>query len=110
MHGRGGRALRRIDPQTARKLLRVTTADVRAARRLKVAAAPTVQHLQALRRAGWSDSDLIALLGLDHRELEALLAGSSTSCTQLVALRATAEASRLIARLPVDRAPVRTAA
>lgn len=104
VHGRGGRPLRRIDPHTARKLLRVTTADARAARRLTVAAEPTVQHLSALLRAGWSQVDLTRLLGVEVRELEALLSGSSRSCTQLVALRASAEAGRLTALRPLAAA------
>ncbi|HYP46733.1 MAG TPA: hypothetical protein VEQ66_16225 [Propionibacteriaceae bacterium] len=110
VHGRGGRALRRIDPHTARKLLRVTTADARAARRLHVAAEPTVQHLHELQAAGWSEADLTGLLGLDRHELDDLLVGNRRSCTQLIALRAAAEASRLIARLPMRTAPVRRAA
>lgn len=110
LYGRGGRALRRINPDTARKLLRVTAADARAVRRRTVAASSTVQHLGRLREAGWSHGDLARLLGLGPDDLAALLTQRTRSCTQLVALRASAEVSLLRTPLPLEPIGARTAA
>jgi len=101
LHGRGGRPVRRVNPDTARRLLRVTSADARAVRRRVVSARPTVHHLHQLRRAGWSDGELSQLLGIGPQVLASLLNDvGEQSCTQLVALRAAAEVSLLLTVLP----------
>lgn len=110
LYGRGGRALRRINPDTARKLLRVTAADARAVRRQKVPAQATVHDLQQLRAAGWADGELAPLLGIQPSALAALLSQTDRSCTQLVALRASAEVSLMRTPLPLEPSSVTRAA
>jgi hypothetical protein len=100
LYGRGGRALRRINPDTARKLLRVTPAEARAVRRRRVPAQATVQHLHQLRDAGWTDGQLAQLVGVALPALDVLLADSNATCSQLGALRAAAEVSLLTSPFP----------
>lgn len=102
LHGRGGRALKRINPDTARKLLRVTAADARAVRRRTVPSEAAVRHLRQLQAAGWCQSELAQLLGLSATAFAALVSGSEPSCTQLVALRAQAEVSLSRTPLPLE--------
>jgi hypothetical protein len=108
LHGRDGRPLRRISPEVARKLLVLTPADARAVQRCTVPAGATVRHLLRLREAGWSEPQLAAAVGLGHAEVTRLLTGASSSCSQLVALRAAAEVSELLSPVsgpaPADRA------
>ncbi len=109
LHGRGGRPLKRISPESARKLLRLTTAEARAVRSRLVPARATVQRLRWLRAAGWSDDDLAVVLGVGHETIASLICDDEGSCTQLIALRAAAEVSHLIAPLPEQRSPSRAA-
>src|SRR5215218_29518 len=53
LHGRNGRQLRRISPDTARRLIQVSDQQVRALRRIMVPAAPARLQLRRLHRAGW---------------------------------------------------------
>ena len=103
LHGRGGRPLKRIAPDTARKLLRVTTAEARAVRFRLVPPRATAQHLGRLRAAGWSDGDLAGLLGVGNAVIASLISDGPGSCTQLMALRAAAEVSQLVSPLPDRR-------
>jgi len=108
LYGRGGRALRRISPDTARKLLRVTPADARAVRGRMVPADTAVEHLRRLQDEGWSDAELAQLLGVPVSDLAALVAGTLSTCTQLAALRTAAEVTLLTT--PLTPRPVRTRA
>lgn len=109
LHGRGGRPLKRISPESARKLLLVTTAEARAVRVRPVPAHTTVQHLGWLRAAGWSDGDLAVMLGVGQGTVASLISEGHGSCTQLMALRAAAEVSHLMAPLPDQHSPSRAA-
>ena len=100
LYGRSGRPLRRISPDTARKLLRVTGADARETRFRTVPAHPTAGHLRQLSAVGWSDEGLAELLGLRADELAGIRAGTLSSCTQLAALRAAAEVALGAGPLP----------
>jgi hypothetical protein len=93
LYGRSGRPLRRISPDTARKLLRVTAPEAWEARSLTVPAHATADNLRQLRAAGWSEEDLAELLGVPADVPGRLMGGSLSSCSQLVALRAAAEAA-----------------
>lgn len=108
LHGRGGRALRRVNPETARKLLRVTPGDARAIKRRLVPAELCRQHLRRLQAADWGRADLALLLGVTPDELAGLLDGRREFCRQYVALRAAVEVSLLVTALPL--APRRAAA
>ncbi|HEX8510659.1 MAG TPA: hypothetical protein VF635_14325 [Propionibacteriaceae bacterium] len=99
LHGRAGRPLRRISPETARKLLRVSAVDARAVRRRTVPSASTARHLDELLGSGWNEEELARLLGLTHSEVAAIRAQTSRSCSQLAALRVAAEISLLRMRL-----------
>ena len=103
LHGRGGRPLKRIAPDSARKLLSITTGEARAVRSRLVPARATGEHLSQLRAAGWSDDDLAKLLGVGDATIAALFSDGDGSCTQLMALRAAAEVSQLMAPLPHER-------
>jgi hypothetical protein len=100
LHGRRGRPLRRINPDSARKLLRVTAADARAVRLRNVPAQATAHHLRRLVGAGWSDGELAELLRLPPARVRSLIIDGSGSCTQLTALQAAAEVSLLLRPLP----------
>ena len=100
LNGRRGRQLRRISPDLARQLLAVTAEDVRAVRRRQVSAAATTQQLHRLRELGWSVEDLAGELAVSPEMLSGLLAGRTSSCTQLLALRAAALESATITPLP----------
>jgi hypothetical protein len=110
LHGRDGRPLKRISPEVARKLLLLTPSDARAVQRCTVPASATVRHLRRLQQAGWSEPDLASALGLSHADLIALLTGVSSSCSQLVALRAAAEVSELLTPMPDHSTPDQAAA
>jgi hypothetical protein len=110
LYGRGGRPLKRIDPETAAKLLRVSPGEARAVRWRSVPAPTTVRHLRRLRAAGWCEADLARVLGLSQSHLGELLCSRRRSCTQLVALRAAAEVSLLQTPLPQEPARARAAA
>jgi len=83
-------AVRRINPDLARSLFRVRSSDVQALRCRLVGAQTVTGRARLLRSSGWSESRLAEALGVDRPSLEGLLAGSSTTCTALVALRAAA--------------------
>jgi hypothetical protein len=91
LHGRRGRALRRISAESARRLLAVTPDLVVAVRSRQVPARLTSRHLGLLRDEGWSPPELAVLLGVTSAEVTRLASGRARSCSQLVALRAAAE-------------------
>lgn len=93
LEGRAGRVPRRISPQTARRLLLVRPADVRA---LRWSLTPSATARDALRRLGahgWSPEDVAAAVGSGLDELRAL--GSSARCSRLLAVRVVGLARRL---------------
>jgi hypothetical protein len=88
----GRPVVRKISGEMARQLLQVRNSDVRALRCRFVAADAVTARLRMLRRAGWSESRLATTLRVDRTSLTALLDGSASRCTALVALRAAAAA------------------
>jgi len=91
LHGRRGRALRKISADSGRLLLDVTPDLVLAVRSRQVPARTTARHLNQLLNEEWSLPELAELLGVTSAEVARLASGAVRSCSQLVALRAAAE-------------------
>ena len=87
LNGRGGRPVRRISPDTARRLLRVTSADARWAGQRLVPAPATAARLKDLLAAGHSLDELAGEVRVAADELFALAEGRRDACTPLVAAR-----------------------
>ena len=108
LHGRDGRPLRRISPDTARRLIQISDQHVRALRRIQVPAAPARLQLRRLQRAGWDDPTIADRVRVAAPELAELAAGAET-CSLLLTVRLTAAARaedsarcrRRLALLPV---------
>jgi transcriptional regulator with XRE-family HTH domain len=82
--GRGGRPVRRISPDTARSLLRVTAADARAVRTRQV---PAEESRLRVRRLLLRGTDLADRLGVTAEAVATLASGTSGWCSALLALR-----------------------
>ena len=91
LHGRDGRPLRRISPDTARRLIQISHQHVRALRRIAVPAGQARLQLRRLHRAGWENLGLAERLRVAALELTELAAGAET-CSLLLAVRLTAAA------------------
>jgi Bacterial regulatory proteins, lacI family len=91
LHGRDGRPLRRISPDTARRLIQISDQHVRALRRIMVPAAPARLQLRRLYRAGWDDLAIAGRVGVAVPELVELACGADT-CSLLLTVRLTAAA------------------
>jgi plasmid maintenance system antidote protein VapI len=91
LHGRDGRPLRRISPDTARRLIQISHQHVRALRRIMVPAGPARLQLRRLHRAGWENLALAQRICVAAPELIELAAGAET-CSLLLAVRLTAAA------------------
>jgi hypothetical protein len=91
LHGRNGRPLRRISPDTARRLIQISDQQVQALRRIMVPAAPARLQLRRLHRVGWDNLAIAERLGLAAPELVELAAGVG-SCSLLLTVRLTAAA------------------
>lgn len=100
LDGRGGRTLRRISPETARRLIAVSAHDVRGLRWRLVPASHARAQLALLREAGHDDLLIARAVGLTTPQL-AELSGAG-HCSELVTVRLTALARAEDARL-VDR-------
>ena len=101
LHGRNGRVVRRISPDTARRLLCMSDDQLAFLGRLRVPSGPARLQLHRLRRSGWDDFAIAERVGVSAPELERL-ASAATTCTQLLTLRLTAAAQAAVtARLPV---------
>jgi hypothetical protein len=83
--------LRRISPDTARRLIQISDQQVRALRRIMVPAAPARLQLRRLHRAGWQNLAIAERLGVAAPELMELAAGAS-ACSLLLTVRLTAAA------------------
>ena len=64
VHGRNGRLTRRISPDMARRLLRLSDDQVRFLGRLRVPSGPARLQLEQLRRAGWDDLSIAERVGV----------------------------------------------
>jgi transcriptional regulator with XRE-family HTH domain len=91
LHGRDGRPLRRISPDTARRLIQISDQHVRALRRIMVPAAPARLQLRRLYRAGWGDLAIAVRVRVAVPELVELACGADT-CSLLLTVRLTAAA------------------
>jgi transcriptional regulator with XRE-family HTH domain len=91
LHGRAGRQLRRISPDTARRLIQISNQHVQALRRIVVPAAPARLQLRRLYRAGWDDLAIARRVRGAVPELVELARGSDT-CSLLLTVRLTAAA------------------
>lgn len=90
LHGRGGRPLRRLHPETARRLLELTPRSVEGLRHRRVVAGEVPRRLRELRAAGVGTEELAAWLQTPRHEVIALLEGPPGCCTELTALLAEA--------------------
>jgi len=92
--------VRRISPDTARRLLRMSDDQLAFLGRLRVPSGPARLQVHRLRRSGWDDCAVAERVGISAPELERL-ASAATTCTQLLTLRLTAAAQAAdTARLP----------
>jgi transcriptional regulator with XRE-family HTH domain len=91
LHGRDGRPLRRISPDTARRLIQISDQHVRALRQIMVPAAPARLQLRRLYRAGWDDPAIAGRVRVAVPELVELACGTET-CSLLLTVRLTAAA------------------
>jgi len=91
LHGRDGRPLRRISPDTARRLIQISDQQVQALRRIMVPAAPARLQLRRLHRAGLGDSAVAERVRVAVPELLELASGADT-CSLLLTVRLTAAA------------------
>jgi hypothetical protein len=85
LEGRSGRTVRRISPQTARRLLVVGADDVRALRWCLTPSAAARASWHRLRADGWSAEEVASRTGFGLDELRALEHG--THCNRLLAVR-----------------------
>ena len=85
LEGRSGRVVRRISPQTARRLLVVRADDVRGLRWCLTPATAARASWQRLRASGWSAEEVASRVGFGLDELRAL--GHGTHCNRLLAVR-----------------------
>jgi hypothetical protein len=91
LYGRDGRPVRRISPDTARRLIQISHQQVQALRRIMVPAAPARLHLRRLHRAGLEDLAIAERLRIAVPDLVELTSGADT-CSLLLTVRLTAAA------------------
>ena len=87
LHGRGGRPVRRISPDIARSLLRITAADARAVRTRQVPAEESRLRLRRLLVREQDAAGLAEQLGVTTEAVSALAVGTGGWCSALLALR-----------------------
>lgn len=87
LHGRGGRPVRRIDPESARALIAVSAYQARALRSRQVPAAESRARLHRLLADGTELPELADELEVAPAVLEGLADGSASWCNGLLALR-----------------------
>jgi hypothetical protein len=91
LHGRNGRPLRRISPDTARRLIQVSDQHVRGLRRIMVSAVPARLQLCRLYHAGWENLAIATRVGVTVPDLVELAAGAEM-CSLLLTVRLIATA------------------
>jgi hypothetical protein len=91
LNGRDGRPVRRISPDTARRLIQVSGEHVQALRRIMVPAAPARLQLRRLHRAGLENLVIAERVRIAVPELVELASGADT-CSLLLTVRLTAAA------------------
>jgi hypothetical protein len=115
LHGRKGRPVRRVSAAIGRRLLRLTSADARAAGCRLTPAAAIVTFVYDLLRAGHTVAELAWRLGISADILCDLIEGRTRVCTVRVAARigsahAAWEAGRDVWRPTPDPSPLRSQA
>jgi hypothetical protein len=85
LEGRSGRTVRRISPQTARRLLVVRADDVRGLRWCLTPSAAARTSWHRLRESGWSAEEVASVVGFGLDELRGL--EHATHCNRLLAVR-----------------------
>ena len=93
LHGRDGRAQRRISPDTAYRLLRVGTAEIAALRWCLAPAVAAQTAYAQLRAAGWSALQVATAARVPVEEIEAL--AGAERCPRLLVVRLVSQARRL---------------
>jgi hypothetical protein len=91
LHGRDGRQLRRISPDTARRLIQISDQQVQALRRIMVPAARARLQLRRLYRTGWDDLAIAERVRVAIPELVELASGTE-ACSLLLTVRLSAAA------------------
>ena len=91
LHGRDGRPLRRISPDTARRLIQISHQQIQALRRIMVPAASARLQLRRLHGAGLENLAIAELVRVAVPELLELASGADT-CSLLLTVRLTAAA------------------
>jgi hypothetical protein len=91
LHGRDGRQLRRISPDTARRLIQISDQQVQALRRIMVPAAAARLQLRRLYRTGWDDLAIAERVSVAIPELVELASGTD-ACSLLLTVRLSAAA------------------
>jgi hypothetical protein len=110
LSGRGGRPVRRISPDSARALLRVSAADARALRDRQVPAAESRLRLRRLLGRGGDAVALADQLGATTETLGTLAAETTGWCSALLALRLLTLVRASAADLPAEPATQAAAA
>lgn len=90
LNGRGGRTVRRVSPEMARRLISVSASEVRGLRWRLMPADKARSQLSRLRRAGHTDAEIADLARLSMVELATL--AHSQHCSELVTVRLIATA------------------
>jgi len=83
LFGRRGRALTRLEPRVAARLLSVGTAELRGLRRAWVAAEPTAVRLRQLLAGGLDPLRVARWCDLTPTQLADLVDGDAPACSQL---------------------------
>ncbi len=86
LHGRAGRPLKRLDPDSAARLLRLSPATVDQMSRRRVPCEGLLREVAELYADGATVEDLSRWLRLPAPQVRALLAGRATYCSALTAL------------------------
>jgi plasmid maintenance system antidote protein VapI len=102
LHGRNGRPLRRISPDTARRLIQISDQHVQGLRRIMVSSALARLQLRRLYRAGWENLAIAHRVRVPAPELIELAAGAET-CSLLLTVRLTATARAVLCCLDATR-------
>jgi plasmid maintenance system antidote protein VapI len=86
LQGRDGRPVRKVSPDTARRLLRVTVRDAKVLSLRRVCAEATRARVTSLVLSGLSLSELAAATAVPEAALREILDGS-TSCSERLAVQ-----------------------
>lgn len=98
LHGRDGRALRRVPRRVALRLLALDGDDLRAAARQLIPAAASARRLRGVVRQGADPRSLARFCDLSLAEFDALIGGRTPSCAAWIAWLAAVAEQRWLAR------------